>query len=81
MSLKNLSQKDKEYFELDSGVIIEGLNNQRLYRYGVDEGYVLLEINNKKINDISDVDAVTLNSLSSMLFLKPNGERERIVFE
>lgn len=81
MYLKNLSQKDKEYFELERGVIVQGLNNQRLYRYGIDEGYVLLEINNKEIKDIADVDAITLSSPSSMLFLKPNGERERIVFE
>ena len=81
MELKNLSEEDKVYFDLDSGLIVEALNNQRLYRYGIDEGYILLEINNKKIKEVSDVDAVTLNSLSSMLFLKPNGEKERIVFE
>jgi hypothetical protein len=27
------------------------------------------------------VDAVDFESLSSILFLKPNGERERIIFE
>jgi len=81
MYLSNINDEQKEYFELDEGVIIKELRNQRLYRYGIDEGFVLLEINNKKIKDVGDVDAVDFDSLSSILFLKPNGERERIVFE
>jgi len=81
MEIKNLNEKEKDIYNIDNGVIIKNLFNSRLYRYGIQEGYVLLEINNKKVNDIADVDSVTLNSLSSMLFLKPNGEKERIVFE
>ena len=81
MYLTNINDEQKEYFELDEGVIIKELRNQRIYRYGIDEGFVLLEINNKKIKDVADVDAVDFDSLSSILFLKPNGERERIVFE
>ena len=81
MYLTNINDEQKEYFELDEGVIIKELRNQRIYRYGIDEGFVLLEINNKKIKDVADLDAVDFDSLSSILFLKPNGERERIVFE
>ncbi len=81
MYLTNMNSEQKEYFDLDEGVIIKELGNQRLYRYGVDEGFVLLEINNKKIKDVADVDAVDFDSLSSILFLKPNGEKERIIFE
>ena len=81
MYLTNMNSDQKEYFDLDEGVIIKELGNQRLYRYGVDEGFVLLEINNKKIKDVADVDAVDFDSLSSILFLKPNGEKERIIFE
>jgi len=81
MYLTNMNSEQKEYFELDEGVIIKELGNQRLYRYGVDEGFVLLEINNKKIKDVADVDTVDFDSLSSILFLKPNGEKERIIFE
>ena len=81
MYLSNINAEQKEYFDLDEGVIIKELGNQRLYSYGIDEGFVLLEINNKKIKDVADVDAVDFESLSSILFLKPNGERERIIFE
>ena len=81
MEIQNLNEKEKNIYNIENGVIIKNLYNSRLYRYGIQEGYILLEINNKKVNDIADVDSVTLNSLSSMLFLKPNGEKERIVFE
>ena len=81
MEVKNLNEKEKDLFNLKNGVIVKDIFNSRLYRYGIEEGYVLLEVNNEKVNDISDIDSITLNSLSSMLFLKPNGEKERIVFE
>ena len=48
---------------------------------GIDLGFILLEINNKKIKDVADVDTFDFENLSSILFLKPNGERERIIFE
>ncbi|MGB2136554.1 MAG: trypsin-like peptidase domain-containing protein [Flavobacteriaceae bacterium] len=81
MYLTNINSEQKEYFDLDHGVIIKELMNRRLYRYGIDDGFILLEINNKKIKDVADVDAVDFNNLSSVLFLKPNGEKERIIFE
>ena len=81
MYLKNINSEQKEYFGLDHGVIVKELVNRRLYGYGIDEGFVLLEINNIKIKDVSDVDAFDFNDLSSILFLKPDGERERIIFE
>ena len=81
MYLTNINSEQKKYFDLDHGVIIKELMNRRLYRYGIDDGFILLEINNKKIKDVADVDAVDFNNLSSILFLKPNGEKERIIFE
>ena len=81
MYLSNINSKQKEYFDLDEGVIIKELRNERLYRYGLDQGHILLEINNKKIKDVADVDAIDFDNLSSILFLKPNGEKERIIFE
>ncbi len=81
MYLTNINSEQREYFDLDHGVIIKELMNRRLYRYGIDDGFILLEINNKKIKDVADVDAVDFNNLSSILFLKPNGEKERIIFE
>ena len=79
--LTNINSEQKKYFDLDHGVIIKELMNRRLYRYGIDDGFILLEINNKKIKDVADVDAVDFNNLSSIFLLKPNGEKERIIFE
>ena len=81
MYLTNINAEQKQYFDLDQGVVIKELGNQRLYRYGIDEGFIILEINNNEIKDVSDVVAIDYDSLSSILFLKPNGERERIIFE
>ena len=81
MYLKNINSEQKEYFGLDHGVIVKELVNRRLYAYGIDEGFILLEINNIKIKDVSEIDAIDFNDLSSILFLKPDGERERIIFE
>ena len=81
MYLTNINSEQKKYFDLDHGVIIKELMNRRLYRYGIDDGFILLEINNKKIKDVSDIDAFNVNNLNnSSLFLKPNGEKERIIF-
>ena len=71
MYLININSEQKEYFGLDHGVIVKELVNRRLYAYGIDEGFVLLEINNIKIKDVSDIDAIDFNDLSSILFLKP----------
>ena len=81
MYLKNIDSDEKKYFDLENGVIIKDLANQRLYSYGIEEGFILLEINNKKIKNVADVDAFDFENLSSILFLKPDGERERIIFE
>ena len=75
MEIKNLNENEKDIYNIDNGVIIKNLYNSRLYRYGIQEGFILLEINNKKVNDIADVDSMALNSLLSMLFLKPNGKK------
>ena len=81
MLLKNIDEEEKEIFNLEKGVIIQDLRNNRLYRYGIDEGFVILEINKKKINEVADLESFDLQSLNSILFLKPNGEKERIIFE
>jgi len=81
MYLGNLNAAQKADFNLEEGVIIKQMNNRRLYRYGIEDGFVVLEINDKTIRDISDVEGIDMRNLSSMLFLKPNGERERIIFE
>jgi len=81
MYLGNLNAAQKADFNLEEGVVIKQMNNRRLYRYGIEDGFVVLEINDKTIRDISDVEGIDMRNLSSMLFLKPNGERERIIFE
>ena len=42
MYLTNINSEQKEYFGLDQGVIVKELMNRRLYRYGIDDGFILL---------------------------------------
>ncbi len=52
-----------------------------IYDLGIKEGFLILEINDKKINDVGQIDNVPLKSISSILFLNKNGQKERILFE
>ena len=76
MELKNKSN-DKS----NSGVIITKIQNPRLYNLGIDQNYLLLKINDKKINDIGEIERINIESIKSILFMSPKGEKERIIFE
>ena len=81
MELKNPNNNEKVNFNVNHGVIISRIENRRLYNLGIKEGFLILEINDKKINDVGQIDNVPLESVSSILFLNGNGEKERILFE
>jgi hypothetical protein len=55
--------------------------NSRLYNYGIEEGFVVLEVNDILIDEVATIESITLESLSSILFLSPDGQKERILFE
>ena len=54
------------------------MNNRWLYQRGVDNGYIILEINNREVNKLKEVRNFKVNDIESILFLKPSGEKERI---
>ena len=54
------------------------MNNRWLYQRGVDNGYIILEINNREVNKLKEVRNLKVNDIESILFLKPSGEKERI---
>jgi Do/DeqQ family serine protease len=76
MELKNKSN-DKS----NSGVIITKIQNPRLYNLGIGQNYLLLKINDKEINDIGEIERINIESIKSILFMSPKGEKERIIFE
>ncbi|MDA8850731.1 PDZ domain-containing protein, partial [Flavobacteriaceae bacterium] len=81
MELKNLSEEEKAIFKIEKGVVISKMLNSRLYNYGIEEGFVVLEVNDILIDEVAKIESITLESLSSILFLSPDGQKERILFE
>jgi Do/DeqQ family serine protease len=81
MELKNISENDKKIIKDNVGVKITNIQNSRLYSFGIDNDYFLLEINDIEINDISEIDRINIESIKSILFMSTSGEKERIIFE
>ena len=65
----------------NTGVKITNIQNPRLFRFGINNNYYLLKINDININDISEIDRVDIESIKSILFMSDDGEKERIIFE
>lgn len=81
MDLRNLSSKEKqELSEEFPGVLIDNNQNYRLKRYGISSGYRIAQINNQEIRSIDDIDRFDSDDIQSILFVSPNGTRERILF-
>ena len=80
MELRELNKNKKEKFNIDGGLIISRMGNERLYRNGINEGHIILEINNKKIYKVSDVEKFSPYDLENILFINPEGEKERLFF-
>ena len=57
------------------------MNNRRLYQNGIDSGYLILEVNGNKVDVLSDVKGYKINDLESILFLNPDGEKEKIILQ
>ena len=84
MELRNKTQDDRDNFidlDINHGVVISRIENRRLYNLGIKEGFLILEINDEKINDVGQIEKIPLRSISSILFLDTNGQKERILFE
>ena len=80
MELRELNKNKKEEFNIDGGLIISRMGNERLYRNGINEGHIILEINNKKIYKVSDIEKFSPYDLENILFINPEGEKERLFF-
>ena len=84
MELRNKIDDDRNKFidlNINHGVVISRIENRRLYNLGIKEGYIILEINDEKIHEVGQIEKIPLRSISSILFLDTNGQKERILFE
>ena len=80
MELRELNKNKKEEFDIDGGLIISRMGNERLYRNGINKGHIILEINNKKIYKVSYIEKFSPYDLENILFINPEGEKERLFF-
>ena len=83
MELQPLNDQQRKNLGLDqneNGVIITKAQEGASYYYGIDKGYAILEINEKKINQLDDVKNISIEDLKSILVVNLNGEKERILF-
>ena len=81
MEVRELNSEQRRKFNTDYGLYISNMNNRRLYQNGIDSGYVILEVNGEKVNVLSDVKGYKVSDLESILFLNPNGEKEKIILQ
>jgi Do/DeqQ family serine protease len=81
MEIRELTEEQKEQYDTKEGLYISNMNNRRLYQSGIDNGYLILEVNGQKVNKLSDVKGYDLGDLESILFLNPSGEKEKVILQ
>ena len=81
MRLRDLSPKEAKTYGTKEGVYVSGVQNNRLYRRGVQEGDVLLAVNGKEVTSNEDVIALDENSIYELTFMNKKGEKMRFIFE
>lgn len=57
------------------------MNSRRLYQRGIDNGYVILEVNGKKVDDLSDIKGIDASKVEDLLLLSPSGEKKMLLLQ
>jgi Do/DeqQ family serine protease len=56
LKLKEISDKQKQKYQIDYGVSIDRINNQSFRRHGIEEDAIILAIERQKVHTIADVE-------------------------
>ncbi|MBI9042029.1 Do family serine endopeptidase [Lutibacter sp.] len=84
LELKNLEKPELKKLKIENGVKVSDILNKELISYGVKKGYVIIEINDKKVFSVDDVNdmisAKSSNEVLRIVMLNLNGELERYIF-
>ena len=81
MDVRELTPEQKKTFATDYGLYISNMNNRRLYQRGIDNGFILLEVNGKKVSSLEDVKNMGIMEIEDLLFLSPDGEKKMVMFQ
>lgn len=85
MVVKDLDSKKAKQLGIDYGVEIQDLANEYLSSYGVDKGFVIVKINEKEINSVSDLqNALSSRSRKRAIFMEMydnDGALQKYIFK
>ena len=57
------------------------MNSRRLYQRGIDNGYIILEVNGEKVDDLSDIKGIDASEVEDLLLLSPSGEKKMLLLQ
>ncbi|QHI39349.1 Periplasmic pH-dependent serine endoprotease DegQ [Kordia antarctica] len=85
MQLENLSKEDAAKYEIQYGLKVTGNDNQQLQsELGITPGYILVEVNGKKVQSAEALKGFLDNygedQIKILAFLNPKGQYERFIF-
>jgi Do/DeqQ family serine protease len=81
MEVRELTEDQRKKFKIQQGLFISNMNNRWLYERGIDKGFIILKINDQEVSTLKNLQSLNPNDLESILFLKPSGEKERILLQ
>ena len=81
MEVRPLNSEQKKKYNTEYGLYISNMNNRRLYQRGIDNGYILLEVNGKEVNVLSDLKNIESRDIEDLLFLSPSGEKKIVLMQ
>jgi len=81
MEVRELTEDQRKKFKIQQGLFISNMNNRWLYERGIDIGFIILKINDQEVSTLKNLQSLNPNDLESILFLKPSGEKERILLQ
>ncbi len=89
MEFRDLSTSIKEKYEIPNGVQVSKTSNKYLYsNLGITEGYIITEINNKKIESIQDISKLKekygddfVENLEQLAYINTRLEKKEVIFK
>ena len=81
MEVRELTEDQRKKFKIQQGLFISNMNNRWLYERGIDIGFIILKINDQEVSTLKNLQSLNPNDLESIMFLKPSGEKERILLQ
>ena len=81
MEVRPMTEEQKKEYGTGHGLYISNMNSRRLYQRGIDDGYVILEVNGKEVDDLSDIKGINASEVEDLLLLSPSGEKKMLLLQ